>query len=77
VFQDACVAAGSCPPAVDGWGRGTMPLVDVSWEGAKRYVAWLSQLTGILNFRIALLLTEFWSSVSARADAKSPDTPRK
>jgi formylglycine-generating enzyme required for sulfatase activity len=39
---DACVAAAACPPAVDGWGRGTMPVIDVSWDGAKLYVAWLS-----------------------------------
>jgi len=43
---DACVAAGACPKAVDGWGRGKMPVVDVSWEGAQTYVTWLSQLTG-------------------------------
>ena len=43
---DACVAAGACPKAVDGWGRGAMPVVDVSWDGAQNYVAWLSQRTG-------------------------------
>ena len=43
---DACVAAKACPPAKDSWGRGTMPAVDISWDGAKAYVAWLSQLTG-------------------------------
>ncbi len=43
---DACVAAGACPKAVDGWGRGAMPVVDVSWDGAQNYAAWLSQRTG-------------------------------
>ena len=43
---DACVAAAACPQAVDGWGRGTMPVIDVSWDGAKLYVAWLSRVTG-------------------------------
>ena len=43
---DACAAAGACPKAVDGWGRGAMPVVDVSWDGAQNYVAWLSQRTG-------------------------------
>jgi len=43
---DACVAAKACPPAKDSWGRGTMPAVDISWDAAKAYVAWLSQLTG-------------------------------
>ena len=43
---DACVAAHACPDAVDGWGRGKMPVVDVSWDDAKLYVAWLSRVTG-------------------------------
>jgi formylglycine-generating enzyme required for sulfatase activity len=43
---DACVAAAACPTAVDSWGRGTMPVIDVSWDGAKLYVAWLSHVTG-------------------------------
>jgi len=43
---DACVAANACPKAVDSWGRGKMPVVDVSWDGARRYVTWLSQVTG-------------------------------
>src|SRR6516162_4390856 len=43
---DACVAAAACPRAPDGWGRGTMPAINVSWVDAKQYVGWLSQLTG-------------------------------
>ena len=43
---DACVAATACPRVPDGWGRGTMPAINVSWVDAKRYVGWLSQLTG-------------------------------
>ncbi|WP_407530651.1 formylglycine-generating enzyme family protein [Methylobacterium oryzisoli] len=43
---DACVAAAACPHVADGWGRGTMPVINVSWLDAKRYAAWLSQLTG-------------------------------
>jgi formylglycine-generating enzyme required for sulfatase activity len=27
-------------------GRGQMPVINVSWGDAKRYVGWLSQLTG-------------------------------
>jgi hypothetical protein len=43
---DACVAAAACPQVPDGWGRGNMPVINVSWVDAKQYVRWLSQLTG-------------------------------
>jgi formylglycine-generating enzyme required for sulfatase activity len=44
---DMCVAAGACPKVPDnGWGRGDRPVINVSWEEAKGYVAWLNQMTG-------------------------------
>ena len=43
---DACVAAAACPRVPDSWGRGKMPVINVSWVDAKQYVGWLSQLTG-------------------------------
>jgi formylglycine-generating enzyme required for sulfatase activity len=45
---DACAATGACKHRPDdhGWGRGNRPVIDVSWDDAKLYVAWLSQLTG-------------------------------
>ncbi len=46
---DACAAAGGCGkrhPADKGWGRGWRPVVNVSWDDAHQYVAWLSQYTG-------------------------------
>jgi formylglycine-generating enzyme required for sulfatase activity len=44
---DACVEAGACPRASDGgWGRGGRPVINVSWDDTKLYVAWLSRLTG-------------------------------
>jgi formylglycine-generating enzyme required for sulfatase activity len=43
---DACAASGACPQAPDSWGRGAMPVINVSWHDAKQYVGWLSQLTG-------------------------------
>jgi formylglycine-generating enzyme required for sulfatase activity len=46
---DACVAAGGCSgykPSDTGWGRGRHPVINVSWDDAKAYVAWLSRMTG-------------------------------
>lgn len=45
---DACVADGGCKfkPDDRGWGRGNLPVIGVSWEDAKLFVAWLSQKTG-------------------------------
>ncbi|MFY9261875.1 MAG: SUMF1/EgtB/PvdO family nonheme iron enzyme [Gallionella sp.] len=46
---DACVAGGGCGgyrPDDEGWGRGKQPVIQISWEDAKNYVAWLSQKTG-------------------------------
>ncbi len=43
---DACVAARSCKnhrPADGGWGRGRRPVINVWWEDARAYVAWLSR----------------------------------
>jgi formylglycine-generating enzyme required for sulfatase activity len=43
---DACVAAGACPRVPDRWGRGQMPTINVSWNDARQYAAWLSRVTG-------------------------------
>jgi formylglycine-generating enzyme required for sulfatase activity len=46
---DGCVAGGGCKgykPSDYGWGRGQQPVINVSWDDAHQYVAWLSQVTG-------------------------------
>ena len=46
---DACVSAGGCNgyrPDDREWGRGSRPVINVSWADAQAYVAWLSAETG-------------------------------
>ena len=45
---DACVQAGGCSyrPNDEGWGRGNRPVINVSWNDAQGYIAWLSRHTG-------------------------------
>lgn len=43
----ACVVARVCSPAKDdGFGKGTRPVTNVSWDDAKAYARWLSVYTG-------------------------------
>ncbi len=65
---DACVTAGACDhyhPNNQSWGRGTRPVINVSWDNAKSYVAWLSAKTG----RGYRLLSEAEWEYAARAGA--------
>ncbi len=46
---DECVRDGGCEgylPPDEGWGRGWRPVINVSWNDAQNYVAWLSEKTG-------------------------------
>jgi formylglycine-generating enzyme required for sulfatase activity len=44
---DVCVASGGCPtPSDSNWGHDKRPAINVSWDDAKQYVAWLSRITG-------------------------------
>ena len=44
----ACVEGGGCgsKPGDAGWGFGRQPAINVSWEEAQAYVAWLAKKTG-------------------------------
>jgi formylglycine-generating enzyme required for sulfatase activity/class 3 adenylate cyclase len=43
---DACVAVGGCALVSDsGFGRGTRPVINVTWDEAQQYVAWFSRMT--------------------------------
>ena len=63
---DACVADGGCNgyrPSDQGWGRGQRPVINVLWDDAKAYVAWLAKKTG----KPYRLLTEAEYEYAARA----------
>jgi formylglycine-generating enzyme required for sulfatase activity len=68
---DACVAGGGCngyTPSDKSWGRGRRPVIDVSWDDTKAYVAWLSRATG-KNYR---LLSEAEREYVTRAGTTTP-----
>ena len=44
---EACLTLRDCPKVNDnGWGTGQQPVINVAWNDAQRYVAWLSTMTG-------------------------------
>ncbi|KAA3628567.1 MAG: formylglycine-generating enzyme family protein [Proteobacteria bacterium] len=45
-YDRYCEITGCAKPNDQGWGRGLRPVVNVSWEDAKRYTRWLSEQTG-------------------------------
>jgi formylglycine-generating enzyme required for sulfatase activity len=67
---DACAADRGCkgyqPP--DSWGRGRQPVIHVSWDDARAYVAWLSRKTG----KTYRLLSEAEREYAARAGTRTP-----
>src|SRR5262249_22763223 len=66
---DACVAYGDCEPPVSDsrFGRGRKPVINVTWDDAQRYAAWLSKMTG----KLYRLLSEAEWEYAARAGTQT------
>ena len=62
---DTCVTIGDCDPHIGDatWGRGKRPVIYVTWNDARQYVAWLKRMTG-KQYR---LLTEAEFEYATRA----------
>jgi len=67
---DACIADGGCRylPPDQNWGRGDRPVVNVSFDDARAYAAWLSKKTG----KAYRLPSEAEWEYAARAGTRGP-----
>jgi formylglycine-generating enzyme required for sulfatase activity len=64
---DACVAYGDCSVSDGRHGHGRQPVINVTWDDARNYAAWLSRMTG----KPYRLLSEAEFEYAARAGTQT------
>ena len=67
-YDHFCEETGHEKPKDRGWGRGKRPVINVNWEDASAYCAWLSKATG----RLYHLPTEAQWEYACRAGTETP-----
>ncbi len=73
---DAAIDAGAKlrKPEDRGWGRGARPVINVTWDDAQDYIAWLNQQTG---FIYRLLSEAEWEYACRAGTATAYSTGRR